>query len=63
MWEERRGNKSVKTAAELKGAKVFFLPLNTLGKLIEELLVFQQSFLLDFMFLSTSKLHTHAHSR
>jgi hypothetical protein len=24
MWEERRGNKSVKTAAKLKGAKVFF---------------------------------------
>lgn len=41
MWEERRGNKSVKTAAKLKGAKVFFSPLKTLGKLIEKLLVFQ----------------------
>lgn len=26
MWEERRGNKSAKTAAKLKGAKVFLFP-------------------------------------
>lgn len=41
MWEERRGNKSVKTAAKLKGAKVPLPSLKTLEKVIEKPLVFQ----------------------
>lgn len=41
MWEERRGNKSVKTAAKLKGIKVSPLPPKTLEKVIENPLVFQ----------------------